>query len=161
MFEYDQETGRVTARITSSRRKAGSEVGCIYSTRCGKQYRTVRVLRSPRQLHRIIWMMVYGEDPSGEIDHINGNGLDNSLKNLRVVTHRENAMNQRLRATNKSGVSGVSWEKRRGKWTVRIRQGGKKITVGRFDTFDEAVSARDKAAEAFGYHTNHGTSRPL
>ena len=69
--------------------------------------------------HRVAWAIYYGVWPTGMIDHINGDGLDNRICNLRDVTHKENARNSRRKATNKSGCSGVMRDKHKKKWVAQ------------------------------------------
>jgi hypothetical protein len=90
-------------------------------------------------LHRVIM----GNPAGREIDHINGNGLDNRRSNLRVVTRSENMQNQRkARADNKSsGLLGVSWHKPGRNWTAQITIAGKRTHLGIFDTSSEAHAA--------------------
>ncbi|WP_372584598.1 HNH endonuclease signature motif containing protein [Cronobacter sakazakii] len=57
--------------------------------------------------HRLCWALYYGSYPVGSIDHINGDGFDNRISNLREVTHRGNTHNQKTRITNKSGCMGL------------------------------------------------------
>jgi hypothetical protein len=107
--------------------------------------------------HRYIWEKANGPIPDGmQIDHINGKRDDNRLSNLRVVSHRENALNSKLRITNKSGVTGVSWHKQRDMWRSDIKNEGKQITLGHFDDWFEAVCCRMSANNLYGYHPNHG-----
>lgn len=79
------------------------------------------------------------------VDHINGNPLDNRRNNLRICTNTENARNAKLSKNNSSGATGVSLT-RSGKYKARITVNRKNITLGLFDTFDDALAAR-KAAE--------------
>jgi len=85
-----------------------------------------------------------------EIDHKNGNGLDNRRENLRSVSRAENQQNRRgLNANNTSGFIGVSPEGNR--WRATIRVSGHQRHLGYFDTAEEAAQARDFATrEAFG-----------
>lgn len=76
------------------------------------------------------------------IDHINRNPLDNRKQNLRICTVFENNQNQ---GTNKSGCVGVCWDKSRNKWKVGIG----KISLGRFNKFEEAVMARKQAEQKY------------
>ena len=69
--------------------------------------------------------------PTGmDIDHINGNGLDNRRENLRICTRSENLRNSKLRNNNTSGYKGVSWSKMRKKWIVQIRFDNKSKCLG-------------------------------
>lgn len=85
---------------------------------------------------------------SGEIvDHINRNKKDNRLCNLRLCNKSENAYNSKRRTTNTSGKTGVYWRKDTHKWSAEIKHYGKKIHLGCFDDFGEAVHARNVAEE--------------
>ncbi len=111
------------------------------------------ILRNMNRAHRVAWAMYYGVWPSGNIDHINGNRLDNRIANLRCVTKGENARNVKRSKLNTSGVTGVSPFK--GRWRACIRLGGAQRHLGIFDTLEAAAQAR-KAAEDGVYHPNHG-----
>lgn len=77
-----------------------------------------------------------------EVDHINGNGLDNRRSNMRGVPHALNMLNQKLHADNTSGYRGVS--RSRDKWQVRIRINGVQIVRHGFQTKEEAAREYDK-----------------
>lgn len=78
-----------------------------------------------------------------EIDHINLDTLDNRRCNIRYCTHQQNQMNQPLQRNNTSGVSGVSYYPPRHKFRARIKVNQKEIHLGYFDTFEDAVKARN------------------
>lgn len=108
--------------------------------------------------HRIAWVCFYGEWPTGEVDHINGDPSDNRISNLRSVTHRENLQNRALGPNSKSGVLGVRWDAQRSQWRVQIGNHRDRVGyrfLGRFSDFNEAVAARKLAEVEFGYHPNH------
>lgn len=120
-------------------------------------YRRVTFGYRREYVHRLVWEMHYGEIPSGmTIDHEDGNGLNNRLENLRLVPMAINAKNARCPITNTSGVSGVSWVGRAGKWRAYLRHNGKQVFLGYFALKDEAAAAVRSARAAFGYHPNHG-----
>lgn len=83
------------------------------------------------------------------VDHIGGHGteLDNRKINLRVCTHRENMMNAKVQKNNKSGVTGVTFE--RNKWVARIMVDGKGIRLGTFDNKEDAIKVRKDAEEKY------------
>lgn len=89
--------------------------------------------------------------PKGmDIDHINGNGLDNRKRNLRVCTRQQNCRSKRV-ADNKSGCKGISWNKVNKKWVVRIKYNGINYYLGSFADQSRAKEAYDmKANEVFG-----------
>lgn len=89
-------------------------------------------------LHRVI-LGLAPEDPR-LVDHIDGNTLDNRRANLRVVTAAQNAQNQGSRGGS-SEHRGVTWDRARGKWMASAMLNGKRTTIGRFATEDEAAAA--------------------
>jgi hypothetical protein len=102
-------------------------------------------------LHRVLWEEAHGPIPEGnQIDHINGDIHDNSLSNLRLVTHKGNGHNQRRPSDNTSGVSGVGFHK--GRWRAYVRS----KHLGYFDDWFDAVCARMSANNKHGFHENHG-----
>jgi hypothetical protein len=84
------------------------------------------------------------------LDHKNRNGRDNRISNLRLATQAQNCWNRKTPSNNKSGVKGVSWRGSDKRWRVEIAKNGKKIHLGMFKTFGEAVAVRE-AAEAALY----------
>lgn len=97
-------------------------------------------------MHRAI-MEHNGYDLTGVIvDHINGDGLDNRLENLRPVTKAQNAYNRRKRAGHTSKYKGVYFDRQRGKWKASIKVDGKTISLGRFLTEEEAALKYNEAA---------------
>lgn len=88
--------------------------------------------------------LVMHAKPGEIVDHINRKRFDNRKKNLRVCQYSENDRNRGLYSTNKSGVSGVHFDKRRSKWVAAITYNRKKIFIGRFISKDDAIDARIK-----------------
>ena len=106
--------------------------------------------RKTVRMHRILM-----GDPEGkEIDHINGNGLDNRLANLRVVDRSKNGMNRRKQKNNKSGYKGVYLDKDSGKWRAVIKAYGKVINLGSFSSKEDAHQAYCEASKK--YHGEFG-----
>jgi len=125
---------------------------------CQTSYLQGTLLGQRLLAHRLIWLMQFGEWPKN-IDHINGNRSDNRIANLRDVDISVNNKNLGLRKTNKSGFSGVCWDRFRGMWAAEIKDNGRKVYLGRFVNIEDAVAARKEAEIHFGYHINHGSVR--
>lgn len=83
------------------------------------------------------------------IDHIEHHLYDNRKSHLRKANNSQNTMNSILKSNNSSGVTGVSWDKKRNKWIVSIMKNYKAIYLGRFDDFEDAVKARKSAEEIY------------
>lgn len=105
--------------------------------------------------HRAAWCVHYGYWPEAQIDHINGCRDDNRLGNLRCVSRSDNLKNAKKTSANSSGVMGVSRHSRRG-WVANIGHNNRKIYLGLFSSFEEAVEARKSAEKEYGFHPNHG-----
>lgn len=111
-----------------------------YST-VGYAFRnTPRPNKTVVYLHRFLT-----ECPEGmEVDHINGDKLDNRRSNLRLCTRRQNSRNKRV-ARSKSGHLGVYWSNQNKKWNAQIGPNGKSISLGFFDDMQDAIKARKTA----------------
>lgn len=81
-----------------------------------------------------------------QVDHINGDKLDNRKANLRVVTNQQNHQNRRG-GRGSSQHRGVYWNKRHGKWMARVKAHGKTHYFGVFDDELEAAAAARKGRE--------------
>lgn len=111
-------------------------------------YAARRQLNSSRTyvyLHRLIMKPEKGQ----EIDHINGNTLDNRKSNLRIADRSKNMSNTRIRKTNTSGYKGVSLDKSRNMWAAEITVNYKKLHLGRFNEIKEAAKAYNEAAKKY------------
>ena len=91
-------------------------------------------------------ILLLGRIEGFEIDHINGNGLDNRKINLRHVTHGQNMQNQKPMNGKTSRYKGVSWHKQIKRWTVRIKHRGKRVALGCFGNEEDAAKAYNVAA---------------
>lgn len=150
---YDPETGKITAKTCRGRTHIGDTVGAP----TGHGYLQYRIGETNYLVHRLIWLMLYGSiSPGMFIDHINGDGMDNRLANIRLVSPAENSRNTKRHKHNISGVMGVRWIANRRRWEASLKINGQKTYLRRFLTFDEAVACRKAAEAQYGYHPNHG-----
>lgn len=86
-----------------------------------------------------------------EVDHKNGNTLDNRIENLRMCHHWQNGGNRKLNKNASSGFKGITWHEKTGKWMAQITCQGKRRHIGLFSNRLEAARAYDSAAvELFG-----------
>lgn len=93
----------------------------------------------PVSMHRLI-----ASAPRGvEVDHKDGNGLNNTRGNLRLATHSQNRHNSTMPSNNTSGFKGVSWHKRHRKWYAHATVNGKSKHIGHYDTPEDAARAYD------------------
>lgn len=100
------------------------------------RYPACRINGIQHRMHRVLLNPPHGK----EVDHINGNTLDNRRDNLRVVTHAINGKNTPGRGGT-SKYRGVSWDKARGQWRAQAKLDFRAKFLGRFDTEEEAVAA--------------------
>jgi len=153
LFKYDPNTGILTRKVRSGKGLIGSVVGHTNN----KGHLRVSIHYKYYYVHRICWLMHYGEDAPSLIDHINGDGEDNRTDNLRIASYKENSANMKLTKRNTSGVKGVSWHKHKSAWRATIKVDGKHVHVGYYGdipTAEVAIKAyRDKI---HGEFANHG-----
>jgi len=129
---FDYKDGQLIRKVNSGTAKIGDIAGCfsrhlgyVLVSANGKQYR----------LHRLIYIYHYGDIPDKlQIDHINGNRIDNRIDNLRLVTNQENGFN-RLTA------KGYRWIEKAKKFQARIVLNGKDINLGLFTNENDAREA--------------------
>lgn len=143
-FAYDPETG-----ILYWKKSFGNfiEAGMTAGSPRKKGHLGVQFKNRAYMVHRIIWKMVTGKDPIDEIDHEDNNPSNNKFDNLREATSQNNNSNCSLAVNNTSGVKGVNWNSHRQKWQARIAFNYKRIHIGFFDNFEEAVQARHTYAD--------------
>lgn len=146
VVSYDPTTGVMTWTESKNwRRKVGGIAG-TKSNQHGRTYVVVSVDSKSYRAHRLAWLLVHGRWPNGDIDHKNGDTLDNRLENLRECTRAENLWNMKRPDRNNSGVKGVHWDRRDQRWVATITVRGTVHCLGYFRDKADAASARAKAA---------------
>jgi hypothetical protein len=153
LFEYDDEAGVLLWKEGLRRgKRAGSLRDSQWSRRQVRYTSEDKKTKYVWYEHRIIWSLVHGDIPEGYvIDHIDGDGCNNRIENLRCVTPQINSRNRKLPSTNTSGVMGVNWIKKKRRWRACIHHAGKFTALGTYKTFKEAVAARKAAEKVLGY----------
>lgn len=139
LFKYNLKTGLFTWRNPPvAKSKIGDAVGYPGS----KGHLGVILGGKGYYLHRLAFLYVEGFTPENQIDHINGNVIDNSWSNLREASARCNNQNQKLRYDNKSGFRGVSWAKKRHRWHAQMQVNNVVLDLGYYETAIEAALTR-------------------
>ncbi len=142
LFDYNPETGIFTRKVRTAMR---TKIGDIVGNRDSYGYLQVSVDGKLCLLHRLAWLYVYGNFPSGKIDHIDRCKTNNAISNLRDVTHKENMRNLPIFKTNTSGYAGVHQRKDNGRFTAHISCNGQKRFLGNYDSAESASSAYELA----------------
>lgn len=137
LIAYDSTSGKAFWKLDKGKARKGDEIKNIGSS----GYIKLKIDNKSYQLHRIVWLIVYGEMPVETIDHINRNKLDNRIENLRLATKRQQMQNRCITKNNTSGVCGVHWVQRDKKWRAVIGDNKKKIYLGCYVSKLEAAKA--------------------
>ena len=163
LLDYDPETGllrwkpRPENKTGWDKHTAGKQA---FTARNSSGYNIGAIYGSPYVAHRVIWVIVHGHWPSGQVDHINGVRDDNRIENLRDVSAAENHRNKAKSKNNTSGCVGVIWDASKCRWKARITVDYRTTNLGNFKDKADAMSARAAAERRFGFHKNHGRNSP-
>jgi hypothetical protein len=93
------------------------------------------------QMHRLLMQA----QPGTQVDHIDGDGLNNRRSNLRIADRAQNQHNKRISSSNTSGFKGVHWDSHKSRWRARICAYGRRFYLGYFSSPEEAY---DRYCEA-------------
>ena len=126
--------------VAQSGRKPGQKPKAYAQRQEGGRVNRQRIL-----MHRLI----LNAPDDMQVDHINGNTMDNRRCNLRLATPRQNQQNRGMSPLNTSGIKGVRFDARRGKWFARIRVDGRATFLGYHVTKEGAAEAYASACLAF------------
>ena len=98
-----------------------------------------------QQVHRLV-ALAFIPNPENKpfVDHIDNNGFNNHISNLRWATNQENQLNVKCCRNSKSGIRGVHFNTRQKKWVARYSIDKKQIHIGYFNTIEEATEERKK-----------------
>jgi hypothetical protein len=166
-LDYDPDTGGFTwrerppnhflngefgrGRRSWNAKWAGKPAGAKHWGARGKIYWTIRLASVPILAHRLAWLLIYGDPGEFEIDHIDSDGLNNRIANLRLATSGQQRFNSRLYVRGTvTGVKGVTVSSGRKilRYDARVRLNGKVHYLGCFPTIEEASEACRKARMA-------------
>lgn len=147
-LEYLSETGEfLWKRLPGNSRTinswntqyAGKLAGTVSCTNKGSglYYRFIHIGGVRFRAHHLVWLFEHGVIPE-MLDHLDGNGLNNRIENLRELSMSDNIRKARVQSNNTSGYKGVSFRKDTGKWTARTKINGKYVSLGSFCTKEEA-----------------------
>jgi len=142
---FDYRDGNLWWKKKNRGVRVGIKAGRVVTNpRTGKQYRQVGFNYKLYVTHRLIWVWHgYSLEPNQQIDHIDGNGLNNCIENLRAVTNKQNSENRKTANKNsKSGIKGVCWNKTKNKWHAQIQHNGKVVSLGYYENIEGAIAAR-------------------
>lgn len=155
IISYSKESGVFVWKKVKVKNqiKKGSVAGYIDK----KGYIRIQIDGKNYMAHKLAWLYEYGILPD-MIDHINQVKSDNRIENLRIANSSENAKNRKICSNNTSGCMGVTWCKSSNRWVSRITIDGKRINLGRYAVYCDAVNARKNAEALYGYHPNHNKS---
>lgn len=146
LLNYDPETGVFTWVKSSGRAKSGDVAG-----RISHGYRRIPVNGKCHMAHRLAWLIMVGEEPEHEIDHANGDKLDNRFSNLRAATRKQNATNRGAMKNSKTGIKNVCYIAWRKKYKVQMKIGDKVKHIGYFDCLElAALVASEHRAKLHG-----------
>jgi hypothetical protein len=146
LLSYDPERGDFRWLVFRNNRVRDREIAGGLS---GYGYWQIKLNKRLYRAHRLAWLYVHGQWPSGGLDHIDGNPLNNAIANLREATDSQNQHNQGKRRNNTSGYKGVYRPHYSDKWRAQIYINGKGIALGSFDTPEDAATAYSVAAKRY------------
>jgi len=145
VLDYDSSSGVFRWKYVKF---SSVDAGTVAGTKKHAGHLGVKIDKKQFYLHQLAWLWVYGEVPTGEIDHINGVPDDNRIINLRHVDRKTNAQNQRRAQTNnKLGIMGVC--KSGAGFRARLTVGDTIKCLGTYSTAEEAHQAFLKAKREF------------
>lgn len=160
-LSYDPLSGQLTwiAKGNSKKVVVGSRAGSVSP----HGHRVLRLNGYLYPEHHIIWRLHFGVWPTGQLDHENHDEQDNKLVNLKDVTHADNNRNQSKRKDNISGHPGVWINKlnSKKKFMSEVTFAGKRVHLQSHYSLDDAIAKRKEILIEYGFHENHGITKPV
>lgn len=153
-LSYSTETGKF---FWKNGPKAGIEAGHCANTR-GKSYIRINFNRELILAHVLAWFVVYGTWPTSELDHLDGDGTNNRIDNLRLGNRGINNSNTRKRRDSLAEPN-ISIS-RCGNFIAAVKFNRRRYLLGTFQTLELAVEARDIAERLIPRSENHRQELP-
>jgi hypothetical protein len=141
---YDPATGIFRWLISKrGHRRAGDVAGSIHRPWTGGPYWRVKINQQAYRAAILAWALHHGRWPrlGYEVDHRDGDGLNNRIRNLRETTHPQNCKNV-------PGI-GIRWEANRRAWLARIGVDRRQINLGRYRKREDAEAAYSRARKKY------------
>lgn len=152
MFDYREDGNLIRKISVAPNARKGDVAGSLKKT----GYVTIKINRISYLSHRLIFLWHHGYLPL-EVDHIDRNQLDSRIENLRAADKTDNRRNVGIRSDNKSGVKGVSWDKKRNKWRAQCSVNGTIHHIGIFANLADAdFAVRQFRTAHHGNFVSHG-----
>lgn len=172
LLEYNPDTGVLKWKerceslfpkkcymVAWNKKNAGNRAGSILTNkRTGYKNRQITLLGKRRLEHQVVWLYVKGHPIPTEIDHINQDATDNRWSNMRASNHSLNGRNSTKKSTNTSGITGVYWHKRAGKWLAYCTCNGECNYLGLHADIKNAEKAVKEFRKDNGFYDAHGAN---
>jgi len=158
LFTYNKDNGLLNWRYKKKGRKFYSIIGSVMIPNGPNRYRVIGINNKSYFAHKLIWIYHHGAIEKGiVVDHIDGDGLNNRMNNLRLSSMSMNARNRRLSNRNTTKHCGVYRQRGDGDYTAAICVNYKQIYLGYFHNIEDAIKARKKAEIKYNFDPSHGT----
>lgn len=155
LLAYDPETGSFVWKVPQRKWAAGSVAGRLHKSAGGKRYWILKIDGEQILAHRLAWFYMTGTWPFPEIDHDDGDGLNNRFINLKETTRLKNSKNLSLHRKSATGVTGVRIRPG-GRYEAAIFLDGQRHYLGMHATLEDAARVRRAAETAMNFHPHHG-----
>ena len=120
-----------------------------YKWTLNAKYANTKIKINNKRKSKYIHRLIMNEPENMQIDHIDGNGLNNQKNNLRIVTQSQNQMNKISAKNSSSQYKGVCFVKSRNKWLSSICINKRNYNLGNFKNEEDAARAYNEAAQKY------------
>ncbi len=174
LIHYCPTSGKFTWKIRSRKwfkterscqswnnRYACMRAGSVRKKASGYEREAIGIFNKLYLSHKLAWLYMTGIFPDFEIDHKNRNALDNRWDNLQQSDGFKNHQNMSMFKNNKSGVCGVYFDKRIGRWVADVFAKGVKHRLGTYSVEHLDIAAMDVMEKriSLGFNPNHGLAK--